>query len=139
MPAFAGEPVSARTSRGKATSETCEPSVETSCALQSRAKSRLRRSGTAIDRLYARWSGLLLVELGQLARQLGQARADLVGEDACAVGGRGHLRGELRALAREALGRVEDRRLDRDRGAGDERQGQGVARTGVDLGAVGEH
>jgi len=44
MPAFAGECVSARTSSGKATPVTRVPTVETTCPLHSRMKSRLRQS-----------------------------------------------------------------------------------------------
>src|SRR2546429_8865454 len=45
MPACAGEPVSDSTRSGKASPLTSEPSVETTCPLHSRMKSRLRLSG----------------------------------------------------------------------------------------------
>jgi hypothetical protein len=45
IPAFAGEPVRARTNSGYATVEACDPSSESACPPQSNMKSRFLRSG----------------------------------------------------------------------------------------------
>src|SRR5207253_3154574 len=53
MPACAGEPVSDSTRSGKASPLTSEPSVETTCPLHSRMKSRLRLSGVVGKPVFA--------------------------------------------------------------------------------------
>ena len=53
-PAFAAEPVTARTSSGYASAETLDPNVESSCPAWSSMKSRLRRSGAMLTTAAAR-------------------------------------------------------------------------------------